>query len=116
LWLAIYAIRGEGIFVYTYRRFGSELVPVEFACPPHSSKKKPVLALLKSLKYRWDRSRNMSVSSVGGRGKKKKGGGSTGARRSAMKDATPDAQPRAPIKRMLEDDEGPAAESDEDDD
>ena len=58
----------------------------------------------------------MSVSSVGGRAKKKKGGGPAGARRNAMKDATPDVQPPVPIKRMLEDDEGPAADNDEEDD
>jgi hypothetical protein len=71
---------------------------------------------LTSLKYRGEQSHYMSVSSVGGRTKKKKGGGSAGARRSAMKDATPDAQPKVPIKRMLEDDEGPAADNDEQDD
>jgi len=59
----------------------------------------------------------MSVSSVGGGTKKKKGGESVRARRNAMKDATPDAQPPAGrIKRVREDDEGPAAENDEEDD
>ncbi|MDA4137332.1 MAG: hypothetical protein OK449_10100 [Thaumarchaeota archaeon] len=57
----------------------------------------------------------MSVSRVGDRSKRKKGAGPAGARRDAMKDATPDVQPPAPIKRVREDDE-PAAESDEEDD
>jgi hypothetical protein len=59
----------------------------------------------------------MSVSSVGDKTKKKKGGGAAGARRKALKDATPDIQPPAGrIKKVLEDDEGPAAENDEEDD
>jgi len=71
---------------------------------------------LMSLKYRGGQLLNMSVSSVGRRTKKKRGGGSAGARRNAVRDATPDTQPPVPIKRMLEDDEGPAADSDEEDD
>jgi len=57
----------------------------------------------------------MSVSRVGDKSKRRKGGGSARARRDAMKDAVPDVQPPAPIKRVREDDE-PAAENDEEDD
>jgi len=57
----------------------------------------------------------MSVSRVGDKSKRRKGSGSARARRDAMKDAVPDVQPPAPIKRVREDDE-PAAENDEEDD
>ena len=57
----------------------------------------------------------MSVSRVGDKSKRRKGTGSTGARRDAVKDAMPDIQPPVPIKRVREDEE-PAAESDEEDD
>jgi hypothetical protein len=58
----------------------------------------------------------MSVSRVGNRSKVKKGRGSAGARRGAVKDALPDVQPPGRIKRIADDDEGPAAENDEEDD
>jgi hypothetical protein len=57
----------------------------------------------------------MSVSRVGDRSKRRKAGGSAIARRDALKDAVPDVQPPAPIKRVREDEE-PAAENDEEDD
>jgi len=57
---------------------------------------------------------SMSVSRVGDKSKRRKGG-SARARRDAMKDATPDVQPPVPIKRVREDEE-PAAENDEEDD
>jgi hypothetical protein len=57
----------------------------------------------------------MSVSRVGDKSKRRKGSGSVRARRDAVKDAMPDVQPHAPIKRVREDDE-PAAENDEEDD
>jgi hypothetical protein len=57
----------------------------------------------------------MSVSRVGDKSKRRKGGGSARARGEAVKDAMPDVQPPAPIKRVLEDEE-PAAENDEEDD
>ena len=56
----------------------------------------------------------MSVSRVGDKPKRRKGG-SARARRDAMKDATPDVQPRVPIKGVRGDEE-PAAENDEEDD
>jgi len=57
----------------------------------------------------------MSVSRVGDKSKRRKGGGSARARSGAMKDAMPDVQPPGQIKRVREDDE-PAAENDEEDD
>jgi len=56
----------------------------------------------------------MSVSGFGGKSKRKNVAAER-ARRNALKDAIPDIQPPAPIKRAREDDE-PAAESDEEDD
>jgi hypothetical protein len=56
----------------------------------------------------------MSVSRVGDRSRRRKGGPRR-ALDDAMRDAVPDAQPKAPIKRMREEDE-PAAENDEEDD
>jgi hypothetical protein len=56
----------------------------------------------------------VSVSRVGDKSKRRKGGGAR-ARRDAVKDAMPDVQPSAPVKRVREDDE-PAAENDEEDD
>ena len=55
------------------------------------------------------------MSRVGDKPKRRKGGGPDRARSEAMKDALPDVQPYAAIKRVREDDE-PAAESDEEDD
>jgi hypothetical protein len=57
----------------------------------------------------------VSVSRVGDKSKRKKGSGAARARGDAVKDAMPDVQPPAPIKRVREDDE-PAAENDEEDD
>jgi len=56
----------------------------------------------------------MSVSRVGDKSKRRKGGPAR-ARSDAMKDAMPDIQPPVPIKRVREDEE-PAAENDEEDD
>jgi hypothetical protein len=58
----------------------------------------------------------MSVSRVGDRSKRKKGGPKAGARGRALKDALPDIQPPARIKKLEDDGEGPAAENDEEDD
>jgi hypothetical protein len=60
-------------------------------------------------------SHDMSVSRVGDKSKRKKGGGSGGAHRSAVNDAVPDVQLPGRIKQVREDDE-PAAENDEEDD
>lgn len=57
----------------------------------------------------------MSVSRVGDKSKRRKAGGSARARKDAAKDAMPDVQPPAPIKRARKVDE-PAAENDEEDD
>jgi hypothetical protein len=58
----------------------------------------------------------MGVSRVGDKSKRKKGGRSVGASRNAKKDGMPDGQPAGRIKKVREDDEGPAAENDEEDD
>jgi len=58
----------------------------------------------------------MGASGVRDKAKRKKGGGSAEARRNALKDAMPDSQPPGMIKKIREDDEGPAAENDEEDD
>ena len=57
----------------------------------------------------------MSVSRVGDRPKRRKGAVPARGRRDAMKDAMPDVQRPAPVKRVREDEE-PAAENDEEDD
>jgi hypothetical protein len=57
----------------------------------------------------------MSVSDVGDRSKRKKRTASVGARRNAVKDAVPDRQSPGVTKLVNEDDE-PVAENDEEDD
>jgi hypothetical protein len=58
----------------------------------------------------------MSVSRVGDRSRRKKGGPKAGVRGRPLKDAMPDVQRPGLIKTMDEDGEGPAAENDEEDD